>query len=87
MHMVTHSNWTKAKLYEVDFSSAVMSTASGNRPESRVGTPSYIQNCQFGLTLPNGFPVIGKDLDGNYWLSEYMTEGTWDKLEALLQRE
>lgn len=89
MHMVTYSNWTKAKLYEVDFSSAVVpgSASSSGTERRRPGKPSYIQNCQFGFTLPNGFPIIGRDLDGNYWLSGFMTQGTWAKLDSLLEKE
>jgi hypothetical protein len=89
MHMVTYSNWTKAKLYELDFSSAVVagSASSGDPQKRRSGKPSYIQNCQFGFTLPNGFPIIGKDLDGNYWLSGFTTQGTWAKLDSLLEQE
>lgn len=64
MHMITFSNWSKAGLFQTDSSAAVMTPgkASGRKP----GRPSYIQNNQFGLILPNGFPIIGKDNDGNY---------------------
>ncbi|KAI0125636.1 hypothetical protein BJ170DRAFT_684896 [Xylariales sp. AK1849] len=83
MHMITYSNWGKARLFETDFSAAVVNTgpASGNR---KPGRPSYIQNCQFGLCLPNGFPIIGKDNEGNYWLSGYMNKGHWEQIEKQL---
>lgn len=50
------------------------------------GGPSYIQNNQFGLVLPNGFPIIGKDAEGNYWLSGYMNKGHWEKIDELLEK-
>ncbi|RFU77406.1 hypothetical protein TARUN_4823 [Trichoderma arundinaceum] len=81
MHMITYSNWTKAKLFEVDFSAAVLTPANGNR---KSGLPTYIQNNQFGLVLPNGFPIIGKDNEGNYWLSGYMNKGLWGRIEEQL---
>jgi hypothetical protein len=80
--MITFSNWTKANLFGVDFSAAVVHS-SGDRP----GRPVYIQNNQLGLTLPNGFPIIGKDSEGNYWLSGYMNVGCWARIEELLARE
>ncbi len=57
---------------------------TGKEPGRRVGRPSYIQNNQFGLILPNAFPIIGKDLDDNYWLSGYLNKGLWGKIEEQL---
>lgn len=87
MHMITYSNWTKAKLYDVDFSSAVVTSSTANGDSKRFGRPSYTQNSQMGVSVPNAFPIMGKDLDGNYWLSGFMTQGTWAKLEAILAKE
>jgi len=83
MHMLTYSNWCKAKLFETDFSAAVVTPGEGS---GKSGRPSYIQNNQFGLILPNGFPIIGKDLEGNYWLSGYMNKGHWAKIEEQLAK-
>jgi hypothetical protein len=85
MHMITYSNWTKAKLFEVDFSAAVVQMGDGRG--MNMGRPKYIQNNQFGLTLPNGFPIIGKDNAGNYWLSGYMNKGHWNMIAELLSEE
>jgi hypothetical protein len=82
MHMITYSNWTKAKLFNVDFSAAIVGGGEGG-----VAKPVYIQNNQLGLTLPNGFPIIGKDNEGNYWLSGYMSEGVWEGIQELLEKE
>ncbi|CZR51145.1 related to LysR family regulatory protein [Phialocephala subalpina] len=81
MHMITFSNWSKARLFETDFSAAVIKPGKKSRGP---GVPSYIQNNQFGLILPNGFPIIGKDADGNYWLSGYMNKGHWGRIEEQL---
>ena len=85
MHMVTFSNWGKAKLFETDFSAALRDPGlSPQNSSHRPGKPRYIQNCQFGLTLPNAFPIIGKDGNGNYWISGYLNKGQWQKMEQLL---
>lgn len=81
MHMVTYSNWSKAKLFELDVSAAVVRPGEGNK---RPGIPKYIQNNQFGLILPNAFPIIGEDADGNYWLSGYLNKGHWSNIEQQL---
>ncbi|KAF4625251.1 hypothetical protein G7Y89_g12920 [Cudoniella acicularis] len=88
MHMITFSNWSKARLFETDFSAAVVTPKDREDRERgrKPGTPSYIQNNQFGLVLPNGFPIIGKDVQGNYWLSGYMNKGHWAKIEEQLAK-
>jgi hypothetical protein len=106
MHMLTFSNWSKANLFNVDFSAAVVEQSErseqrqhdsssrrignggGNEGDRKgEGKPVYIQNNQLGLTLPNGFPIIGKDGEGNYWLSGYMNAGIWANIERLLDGE
>ena len=82
MHMITFSDWTKAGLVGTDFSAAVVTP--GRDHKRKPGRPSYIQNNQFGLILPNGLSIIGKDFDGNYWLSGYMNRGKWGKIEEQL---
>lgn len=77
MHMITYSNWSKARLYELDFSKAIVKSGDSNK---KPGFPTYIQNNQFGLVLPNAFPVIGKDNEGNFWLSGYLNKGQWGKI-------
>ncbi|KPM45555.1 hypothetical protein AK830_g944 [Neonectria ditissima] len=85
MHMVTYSNWTKARLFETDFSAAVIGKNDSSAPRNHLpGRPTYIQNCQYGLTLPNAFPIIGKDAEGNYWMSGYLNKGNWDKIDQIL---
>ncbi|KAL6792560.1 hypothetical protein GGI42DRAFT_334957 [Trichoderma sp. SZMC 28013] len=83
MHMITYSNWSKAKLFKTDFSAAVIKSCNEG---GKSGLPTYIQNNQFGLVLPNGFPIIGKDNDGNFWLSGYMNKGLWGRIEEQLAK-
>lgn len=82
MHLITFSNWTKANLFEVDFSAAIPGSS-----ETTSAKPRYVQNNQFGLTLPNGFPIIGKDRQGNYWLSGYMNKSHWANIENILAKQ
>ncbi|KAL6862087.1 hypothetical protein J3F83DRAFT_767708 [Trichoderma novae-zelandiae] len=81
MHMITYSNWCKAKLFDADLSAAVLKSS---KKSGRSGSPTYIQNNQFGLAVPNAFPIIGKDKDGNFWLSGYMNKGLWGRIEQQL---
>ncbi|KAK1243083.1 hypothetical protein MKX07_003711 [Trichoderma sp. CBMAI-0711] len=83
MHMITLSNWGKAKLFDLDFSAAVLRPG---REGGKLGSPTYIQNNQWGIVLPNGFPIMGKDKDGNFWLSGYMNKGLWGRIEEQLAK-
>lgn len=80
MDLITYSNWTKAELFDVDFSAAAVRTEGPGRPVR----PTYIQNNQFGLELPNAFQIMGKDSGGNYWLSGYLRRGHWGRVEGAL---
>ena len=64
--------------FELDFSAVIQTPGEEN---AWPGRAKYIQNSQCGLTLTTGFPIIGKDLDGNFWLSGYLPKGLWDKIE------
>lgn len=77
MDLITFSNWTRAKLFDFDFSTAAVGTKIG-----RPVRPIYVQNNQFGLKLPNAFPIMGKDGSGNYWFSGYLRKGHWGRIEA-----
>lgn len=77
MHLITFSNWSKANLYELDFGAAVTKGFSAD-----LAKPRYIQNTQLGFTPPNAFPIIGKDREGNFWLSGYLKRGQWAEIES-----
>jgi len=68
-------------LFEMDFLAALI---SGGKEGKKIGRLCYIQNNQFGLVLPNAFPIIGRDGERNYWLSGYLNKGNWERIEGLL---
>ncbi|KAK7754162.1 hypothetical protein SLS62_003739 [Diatrype stigma] len=83
--MVTFSNWTKARLFETDFSAAVVAKKDrgGGGSSSKVGRPSYTRTAPFmddGLALQGVTSIIGKDDDGNYWLQPMLEKGVWDRI-------
>jgi hypothetical protein len=78
VRMITYSNWTKAKLFDLDFSMAIITP---DEKTKKPDLPRYIKINQCGFVLPNSFPIIGKDKRGNYWLSGYMNKGHWRKIE------
>ncbi|KAH9903781.1 hypothetical protein F4778DRAFT_99452 [Xylariomycetidae sp. FL2044] len=88
MHMLTLSNWSQAGLFDFDFSAAALATSGshGGGGGRSPCTPSYVQNNQFGVALPDAYPVIGKDKLGNFWMSGYMKKVHWDMIEVELAK-
>lgn len=80
MHHVSYSNWTKANLFQLDFSAAAVT------PRGAPCYPSYVQHSQLGMQFPEGFLIMGKDNDGNYWMCGYRVKGSWAKIEKELER-
>jgi hypothetical protein len=83
--MIIFSNWSKAKFFDIDFSSAV--TKQGIPLEKRanaLGQPSYIYPSEHmnGFPSRNSFPIFGKDAAGNYWLAGTMRASVWPKVEG-----
>jgi hypothetical protein len=83
MSMQLVSNWLKANLFEkMDFSPAILNEAPVNEIGVKRGHPSYYHcgdpesDVPFLLPL---FVVMGKDYDGNTWLSCVMPRRTWPK--------
>jgi hypothetical protein len=86
--LITVSNWSKAKFYDIDFSSAVIEGAKGRR-EERLGRPSYIHASAFvnGYSLRNLGAIFGKDENGRYWKQSTMKDENWKTVEEAFQRE
>lgn len=80
MHQQSFSNWGKADMFGFDFG-----TAAVRAREGRPLRPTYIQNNQSPV-FPEGFPILGKDAKGNYWLSGYRRKGLWGKIEEVLRK-
>ncbi|RYP29907.1 hypothetical protein DL767_006506 [Monosporascus sp. MG133] len=78
MNMLILSNWSKARFFETDFSAAVVHGGGGTARTSKVGRPSYIQNCKHMKNFNNWgtVPVVGKDGAGNYWLQSPAGKGS-----------
>ncbi|GIK01971.1 hypothetical protein Aspvir_006014 [Aspergillus viridinutans] len=80
LHMLSFSNWTKIDFFGLDFSAAALKGAGPVRPK-------YIQNVQTPYKFTEMFPIIGKDGQGNYWLSGTRTTQNWDIIEQALREE
>ncbi|PKX92298.1 uncharacterized protein P174DRAFT_512929 [Aspergillus novofumigatus IBT 16806] len=80
MHMLSFSNWTKIDFFGLDFSAAALKGAGPVRPK-------YIQNVQTPYKFTEMFPIVGKDEQGNYWLSGTRTTQNWDIIEQALREE
>lgn len=87
MVLLSCSNWHKARLYELDFSAAVMPRAADSNfnEQSVKGKPSYVNGVQHS---PNSFrnvlSVIGKDSGGNWWLTGVLRMDAWTKVQLQL---
>ncbi|KAL6354295.1 hypothetical protein LRP88_11621 [Fusarium phalaenopsidis] len=77
-YQISYSNWTKADLYEADFSAAAVT------PRDEPLYASYIAHCQVPFQFPEGFIVVGKDSHENTWLCGYRVQGLLDKVEQEL---
>ncbi|TVY47294.1 Transcriptional regulator [Lachnellula occidentalis] len=90
MKLIVISNWTKTRLFELDFSAAVVEV--GVPLEGRrhgVGRPRYVHSCPYsnGVPIRNAFPVFGRDAEGNYWMSGTLRVETWRKIEEGFKKE
>ncbi|KAH8674177.1 hypothetical protein BX600DRAFT_495474 [Xylariales sp. PMI_506] len=80
------TNWTKAKFCEVvNFSSAITcSDSSRSRESSTQGRVAYYHS-QVMVDDPyqrrNFVNILGKDVNGNYWLNISVTPDAWERLE------
>lgn len=80
MYNLFFSNWQRAGLFNFDFSGAAVIPGDGPL------RPSYIQ-CVQDPAFPEGWPISGKDNDGNYWLSGFRERGLWAKIEKELEAQ
>ena len=80
-HLVTFSNWTKARHFEFNLASA-RSMADSGSPGWCV--PSYVQCVEAPYSFAEGFQIFGKDARGNYWLGGNRVKGLWGVIESEL---
>lgn len=87
--MFSWSNWSRAKFFDVDFSSAVIKTGlSSSERSTKVGRPSLIMNGGHtdGISLRNGGPLIGQDANGDWWANWVMRAEAWAAVEEALSK-
>ncbi|RFU75937.1 hypothetical protein TARUN_6306 [Trichoderma arundinaceum] len=69
MHLLMFSNWQKVNMYGTDLSAGAVT------PRRTPLTPSYIQSVQGPYSFSDGIIIVGKDAEGNYWLSGNRAKG------------
>ncbi|KAH0593353.1 hypothetical protein MHUMG1_08809 [Metarhizium humberi] len=85
MHLVTFSNWSKAKLFEVDFSSAIVPPVSDKgQPTEQSGRPSYVQSHFSGINTYEYVVILGKSAEGGYWMDCCTNKFRWPKIVDML---
>jgi hypothetical protein len=90
MALCSLTNWSKAKLYETDFSSAILKDAGGQIESAGRGKPSCIH---VFLGTPKGFSVrgsgsiIGRDGQGNWWMEDIMRREYVEEFTKLVREE
>ena len=80
--MVYFTNWTKVGLYRLDFAPARKGPSNTNEP----CRSSYIQE-NHHFSTSDVFEIVGKDADGNYWVSGRLLKAGWTKFERLLKKD
>ncbi|KAG5926952.1 hypothetical protein E4U42_002771 [Claviceps africana] len=83
MYMLMISSWAKARLFELDFSAAVLRRGETSAERKNpLGRPSCIQGRSTrDFATRNTGVVIGKDAGGNYWLSYTLQKEAWRAVE------
>ncbi|KID96314.1 Transferase, partial [Metarhizium majus ARSEF 297] len=88
MTVLLGSSWTNAKLFDVDFTGAVLGNASAgdmDASSARPGFPSYVQ-CTFNDPIRFDVMVtVGKDHEGNYWLNANTDDAHWERIVRTLE--
>jgi hypothetical protein len=83
------SNWSRARFYEVDFSSAVTKRGLDviDR-KTKLGQPGFIMNRGHGdgISTRNGGPLIGQDANGDWWVDWVMRAEAWPEVEKALSK-
>jgi hypothetical protein len=84
--LICCSNWHRARFFELDFSSAVVSPGALPLQDRPVGRPSYVIPTFHSVNFPgrNVGPIIGKDAAGNWWLAWTIRTSAWPVIEEEL---
>ncbi|KAJ5787607.1 hypothetical protein N7457_002597 [Penicillium paradoxum] len=88
MTLLSCSNWNKARLFDMDFSSAILqnSVQSNSQQSQNAGKPSFVNGVQHSAnSFRNVLSVIGKDAGGNWWLTGVLRTDAWAHVEQQLR--
>lgn len=87
--LLVSSNWSKAAFLEkVDFSPAIVKSPESGRHRGKPGHPVYYhcQSMESGLFTTNVVVIMGRDLEGNFWLLGDQPSHVWPALLAQLEK-
>jgi hypothetical protein len=82
--LLAWSNWHRARLFDVDFSAAVVKPGLPLESRSnKLGQPSFIlpNGHAKGISLRNAGPLIGRDANGDWWMQTVLRAGAWARVE------
>lgn len=81
------SNWHRGKLFQMDFSSAVVKeNPSQSERANLVGRPLliFVTGKFVGFSPRNSLAVMGKDAAGNWWMKNVLRTSLWSAIEEQL---
>lgn len=87
--LLVFSNWTKAAFLErVDFSPAIVKSWDKDCTRGKPGHPVYYhcQSMEKGSLTTNVVVIMGRDLEGNFWLLSDQPSHVWPALLAQLEK-
>jgi hypothetical protein len=84
-YLLVLSNWHRVKLYEIDFSPALINPAQKAK-NSLAGKPTYVHPVGYnnGFSIRNFGAVSGRDHEGNWWFTWFTGDDTWEIIEKAL---
>lgn len=88
MLLLSCTNWAKGRLFEIDFSSAVIAPGLPlSQRANKLGRASYINVVPHKNRIPtrNSVSVVGKDAAGNFWTILSMRKEAWPKVDEYLR--
>ncbi|KXS12960.1 hypothetical protein M427DRAFT_146855 [Gonapodya prolifera JEL478] len=84
---VVFTNWTKAKMFEMDFGAAVVGSSEG---EKKRAVPSYVHpdaTIKGVVGSRNAAVCMGKDSQGNWFLHGTLRKKTWENVIKAIANE
>ncbi|UKZ74502.1 hypothetical protein TrVFT333_002172 [Trichoderma virens FT-333] len=89
MAFLVFSNWSKAAFLEkVDFSPAIVKRAEKDRPDGKQGHPVFYhsQSIERAGISTNVVVIMGRDLEGNFWLNADFPGYIWPTMLEQLEK-